>query len=83
MSRHAGPVVATWALVMTLAAAMPAAAQESLANARQLYASADYKSALTMLNTLLATSPSPQDRQSIELIVSSALDEALGGSESA
>ena len=57
MSRHAGPVVATWALVMTLAASMPAAAQESLANARQLYASADYKSALTMLNTLLATSP--------------------------
>jgi hypothetical protein len=52
---------------MTLAAAMPAAAQESLANARQLYASADYKSALTMLNALLATSPSPQDRQSIEL----------------
>lgn len=42
-------------------------AQESLANARQLYASADYKSALTMLNALLATSPSPQERQSIEL----------------
>lgn len=43
------------------------AAQESLANARQLYASADYKSALTMLNALLAASPSPQERQSIEL----------------
>ena len=43
------------------------AAPESLANARQLYASADYKSALTMLNALLATSPSPQERQSIEL----------------
>ena len=42
-------------------------AQESLANARQLYASADYKSALTMLNALLAASPSPQERQSIEL----------------
>ena len=43
------------------------AAPESLANARQLYASADYKSALTMLNALLAASPSPQERQSIEL----------------
>jgi hypothetical protein len=42
-------------------------AQESLANARQLYASADYKGALTMLNALLTTSPSPQDRMSIEL----------------
>ena len=67
MTRHAGTVVATWALIMILAAATPGAAQESLANARQLYASADYKSALTMLNTLLAASPSPQDRQSIEL----------------
>ena len=43
------------------------APQESLASARQLYASADYKSALTMLNALLAESPSPQERQSIEL----------------
>jgi Gram-negative bacterial TonB protein C-terminal len=43
------------------------AAQESLATARQLYASADYKNALTMLNALLALSPSPQERQSIEL----------------
>jgi tetratricopeptide (TPR) repeat protein len=54
-------------LAMSLAALTPSAAQESLANARQLYASADYKSALTMLNTLLAASPSPQERQSIEL----------------
>lgn len=67
MTRHAGTVVATWALMMILAAATPGAAQESLANARQLYASADYKSALTMLNTLLAASPAPQERQSIEL----------------
>ena len=54
-------------LAMILAALTPSAAQESLANARQLYASADYRSALTMLNTLLAASPSPQDRQSIDL----------------
>ena len=53
--------------VMFLVTPGPAAGQETLANARQLYASADYKGALTMLNTLLAASPSPQDRQSIEL----------------
>jgi hypothetical protein len=35
--------------------------------ARQLYASADYRGALTMLDTLLAGNPTPQDRQSIEL----------------
>ncbi len=68
MMRHARPaVVATWTLAMILAAALPSAAQESLATARQLYASADYKGALMMLNTLLSASPSPQDRQSIEL----------------
>jgi hypothetical protein len=55
------------ALAMILAASSPSAAQESLANARQLYASADYRSALTMLNTLLSASPSPQERLSIEL----------------
>jgi hypothetical protein len=52
---------------MILAAFTPSSAQESLANARQLYASADYRGALTMLNALLAASPSPQERQSIEL----------------
>lgn len=67
MTRHARPVVATWTLAMILAAVTPSAAQESLADARQLYASADYRSALTMLNTLLAASPSPQERQAIEL----------------
>jgi hypothetical protein len=54
-------------LAIILAASLPSSAQDSLANARQLYASADYKGALIMLNTLLATSPSPQERQSIEL----------------
>ena len=67
MTRHTHPVIATFTLAVILAASTPSAAQESLANARQLYASADYRSALTMLNTLLAASPSPQERQSLEL----------------
>ena len=41
--------------------------QESLATARQLYASAEYQGALAMLSALLASNPSPQERQSIEL----------------
>src|SRR5215208_6058443 len=65
--RHTHPVIAALTLAMMLAALTPSAAQETLASARQLYASADYRSALTMLNTLLAASPSPQERQSIEL----------------
>jgi hypothetical protein len=67
MMRHTQPVIAMLTLVMILAALTPSAAQESLASARQLYASADYRSALTMLNTLLTATPSPQERQSIEL----------------
>jgi hypothetical protein len=67
MMRHTQPVIAMLTLAMILAALTPSAAQESLANARQLYASADYRSALTMLNTLLSASPSPQERLSIEL----------------
>lgn len=42
-------------------------APESLTAARQLYASAEYGGALTMLNGLLATNPSGQERQSIDL----------------
>jgi hypothetical protein len=67
---------------MFLAAPGPAAGQETLANARQLYASADYKGALTMLNTLLAASPSPQERQSIELYRTFCLV-AIGSSDEA
>ena len=63
MMRHTQPVIAMLTLAMILAAFTPSAAQESLANARQLYASADYRSALTMLNTLLTATPSPQERQ--------------------
>jgi hypothetical protein len=66
MRRYARPVVAIWTLAIILAAS-PGSAQESLADARQLYASADYRGALTMLNTLLSASPSPQERQSLEL----------------
>jgi TonB family protein len=65
--RQSGSVVAPWVLAVILGTSTPGAAQETLANARQLYASADYKSALTMLNALLSASPSPQERQSIEL----------------
>lgn len=67
MTRHARPIVASWTMALILAVCTPSSAQESLANARELYASADYRSALTMLNTLLTASPSPQERQSIEL----------------
>jgi hypothetical protein len=68
MTRHAQPaVVAIWTVAIILAASLPSSAQDSFANARQLYASADYKGALIMLNTLLAASPTPQERQSIEL----------------
>jgi hypothetical protein len=67
MTGYARPIVATFTLALLLAAVTPSSAQESLANARQLYASADYRSALTMLNALLGASPSPQERQSIEL----------------
>jgi hypothetical protein len=62
-----GMLLGALAVVGVLATSAPVAAQESLASARQLYASADYKGALTMLNALLGTSPSPQDRQAIEL----------------
>jgi hypothetical protein len=62
-----GMLLGMLAVVGTLAASVPLAAQESLASARELYASADYKGALTMLNALLGASPSPQERQSIEL----------------
>jgi len=42
-------------------------AQQSLTTARQLYASAEYKDALSMLDGLLKTNPVPQDRQTIDL----------------
>jgi hypothetical protein len=42
-------------------------AQDSLDAARQLYASAEYDSALTMLNGLMATATTREDRRSIAL----------------
>jgi len=53
-------------------------AQQSLTAARQLYASAEYKDALSMLDGLLKTSPAPQDRQTIDLYRTFCLV-ALGG----
>jgi hypothetical protein len=53
-------------------------AQESIAAARQLYASAEYKDALTMLDGLLKSNPAPQDRQAIDLYRTFCLA-ALGG----
>jgi hypothetical protein len=53
-------------------------AQQSLTAARQLYASAEYKDALTMLDGLLKTNPATQDRQTIDLYRTFCLV-ALGG----
>jgi hypothetical protein len=53
-------------------------AQPSLTTARQLYASAEYKDALSMLDGLLKTNPVPQDRQTIDLYRTFCLV-ALGG----
>jgi TonB family protein len=60
----------------------PLAAQDSLASARQLYASAEYSGALTMLNNLLKANPPVQDRQLIDLYRTFCLV-ALGGMEEA
>jgi tetratricopeptide (TPR) repeat protein len=53
-------------------------AQESIAAARQLYASAEYKDALSMLDGLLKSNPAPPDRQAIDLYRTFCLA-ALGG----
>jgi len=82
MTRGTRPVVAIWTLAIILAASAPGSAQETLAEARQLYASADYRGALTMLNALLAASPSPQERQLIELYRTLCLV-AIGNTEEA
>jgi len=57
------------------------AAQDSLASARQLYASAEYSGALTMLNNLIKANP-VQDRQLIDLYRTFCLV-ALGGMDEA
>ena len=53
-------------------------AQQSITAARQLYASAEYKDALSMLDGLIKTNPAPQDRQTIDLYRTFCLV-ALGG----
>ena len=67
MTRRTNVLLVSFGVAMMVALPLRVAAQDSLATARQLYASAEYNSALTMLSALLAANPSPQDRQSIEL----------------
>lgn len=64
---RANPLVVFGLAVLVITAPLRLSAQESLAAARQLYASADYAGALTMLNALLGTNPSGEERQSIDL----------------
>ena len=58
------------------------AGQDSIASARQLYASAEYNGALTMLDNLLRANPTVQDRQLIDLYRTFCLV-ALGGVDEA
>ena len=67
MTRRTQALLAACGLALALVLPAGLAAQESLATARQLYASAEYSTALTMLTGLLAGNPPPQERQSIEL----------------
>jgi TonB family protein len=70
--------------VLSLLVLLPGrlAAQDSLASARQLYASAEYSGALSMLDNLLKANPTVQDRQLIDLYRTFCLV-ALGGMEEA
>jgi hypothetical protein len=61
------PPVAGAALFALLLLAPRVEAQESLEAARQLYASAEYDSALTMLNGLMVSSTTREDRRAIAL----------------
>ena len=60
-------LAAVWCVAVVLAMPLRLAAQDSLESARQLYASAEYKGALTMLDSLLKTNPISPDRQTIDL----------------
>jgi TonB family protein len=55
------------AVVCVLLLAPRVQAQESLENARQLYASAEYDSALTMLNGLMTSSSTREERRTVAL----------------
>jgi TonB family protein len=74
--------VVTAGLVVLLLHPQELRAQPSLAAARQLYASAEYKDALSMLDGLVKANPAPQDRQTIDLYRTFCLV-ALGGTTEA
>jgi len=65
MNQRSVAVCLTTALVLALS--LRPSAQESLTSARQLYASAEYKSALNMLDGLIRANPSAPDRQAMDL----------------
>ena len=65
MNRRSVAVCLTTALVLVLS--LRPSAQESLTSARELYASAEYKSALNMLDGLIKANPSAPERQAIDL----------------
>lgn len=67
MNVRAHAAVTTCALALVLATPMRLAGQDSFAAARQLYASADYRGALSLLSSLLAGDLPLQDKQSLEL----------------
>jgi TonB family protein len=69
-------------LLVLLVRPVDVMAQPSIAVARQLYASAEYKDALSMLDNLLTSNPAPQDRQTIDLYRTFCLV-ALGGTKEA
>src|SRR5262245_21968440 len=80
MSKQAAAVSLSLAFVLVMSLRL--GAQESLSSARQLYASAEYRSALTMLDSLIKANPAPQDRQTIDLYRTFCLV-ALGGNDEA
>jgi len=61
------PRTALACVLLILASAPRVHAQEPLAAARQLYASAEYETALGVLNDLAAGSATPEERQTIDL----------------
>ena len=65
MRMHA--TIGVWTLSAILLLAPRVDAQDSLEAARQLYASAEYDSALTMLNGLMVTSTTREDRRAVAL----------------
>lgn len=65
MTVRALAAVACVAVALTIPLRL--AAQDSLESARQLYASAEYKGALTMLDALVKTNPISPERQTIDL----------------